>query len=57
MEKPTFEDIETIGYIVEENAQYRHYHYPEMLIRYDSNFIEFKQMPSLEEFRYTEDFL
>ncbi|TFJ91302.1 GNAT family N-acetyltransferase [Lentibacillus salicampi] len=57
MKKPTFQDIETIGYVIEENDQYRHYHYPEMLIRYDSNFIEFKQMPSLGDFKQAEELL
>ncbi|SFE28619.1 Acetyltransferase (GNAT) domain-containing protein [Lentibacillus persicus] len=57
MKKPTFQNIETIGHVIEANALYRHYHYPEMLIRYDSNFIDFKQMPSLEEFKQTEALL
>ena len=57
MRNPTFHDIETIGHVIDENVQYIHYHYPEMLIRYDSNFIDFKQMPSLEEFKQTETFL
>ncbi|HLS08120.1 GNAT family N-acetyltransferase [Lentibacillus sp.] len=57
MRKPTFQDIETIGHVIEENERYRHYHYPEMPIRYDSNFIEFKQMPLLEEFKQAETFL
>ncbi|MFD1360789.1 DUF5613 domain-containing protein [Lentibacillus salinarum] len=42
MNKPTFRAIETIDYIITENEQYRHYHYPEMPIKYDSNFVEFK---------------
>ncbi|WP_117168140.1 GNAT family N-acetyltransferase [Paraliobacillus sediminis] len=57
MTQITFDDIYTIGEIVVENAQYRHYHYPEMLIRYDSNFIEFKQLPSLTEFKEAESYL
>lgn len=57
MRKPTFQDIETIGHVISENERYRHYHYPEMLIRYDSNFIDFKEMPSLEEFKQAEAFL
>ncbi|WP_010529634.1 GNAT family N-acetyltransferase [Lentibacillus jeotgali] len=57
MKKPTFRDIEIIGGVIAENEQYRHYHYPEMLIRYDSNFIDFKLMPSLAEFQQTEIFL
>ncbi|MFS0674833.1 GNAT family N-acetyltransferase [Ornithinibacillus sp. 179-J 7C1 HS] len=55
--KVTFENIDTIGHVIEENALYKHYHYPEMLIRYDSNFIAFKRMPTLEEFKGAEAFL
>ena len=57
MKQITFEDIYTLGKIVAENAQYRHYHYPEMLTRYDSNFIEFKTLPSLTEFKKAENYL
>lgn len=57
MKQITFEDIYTLGKIVAENAQYRHYHYPEMLIRYDSNFIEFKTSPSLTAFKVAENYL
>jgi GNAT superfamily N-acetyltransferase len=55
--KITFEHIHTHGHVVEDNEQYRHIHYPEMLIRYDSNFIEFKKMPSLIEFKVAELYL
>ncbi|WP_264190012.1 GNAT family N-acetyltransferase [Bacillus carboniphilus] len=55
--KITFEDIYKPGNIVAENDQYRHYHYPEMLIRYDSNFLQFKTMPSLIEFKKVENYL
>ncbi|MFS0614992.1 GNAT family N-acetyltransferase [Lederbergia ruris] len=57
MKQITFEDIFTLGNIVSENAHYRHFHYPEMLIRYDSNFIEFKNLPSLTEFKKVEKYL
>lgn len=57
MKQITFEDIYTLGEIVAENVQYRHYHYPEMLTRYDSNFIEFKMLPSLTEFKEAETYL
>lgn len=57
MKKISFEDIYTLGKIVAENAQYRHYHYPKMLTRYSSNFIEFKTLPSLAEFKEAEDYL
>lgn len=52
-----FENIQTIGHIINENNLYKHFHYPEMLSRYDSNFIEFKQMPTLEEFVQIENYL
>lgn len=57
MKQITFKNIYTLGKIVGENAQYRHYHYPEMLTRYDSNFIEFKTFPSLTEFKEAEIYL
>ncbi|MGR3764276.1 GNAT family N-acetyltransferase [Rossellomorea sp. NS-SX7] len=50
MREITFEDIYTIGDVIFENDMYRHVHYPEMLIRYDSNFLEFKRMPSVDQF-------
>lgn len=53
----TFKDIYILGTIVAENNLYKHYHYPEMLIRYDSNFIEFKSIPSLETFQAAESYL
>ncbi|MFD1851732.1 GNAT family N-acetyltransferase [Oceanobacillus bengalensis] len=55
--KITFEDIYTIGHVIAENELYRHIHYPEMLTRYDSNFIAFKRMPSLDAFVETVGFL
>jgi len=57
MKQITFENIFTLGNIVSENTHYRHFHYPEMLIRYDSNFIEFKRLPSLTEFKKVEEYL
>jgi GNAT superfamily N-acetyltransferase len=53
----TFENIYTLGHLVVENNQYRHIHYPEMLTRYDSNFIEFKTIPALSEFISAENYL
>ncbi|EKN67622.1 hypothetical protein BABA_12870 [Neobacillus bataviensis LMG 21833] len=53
----TFENINTLGHLVIENHQYKHIHYPEMLLRYDSNFIEFKNTPSLAEFKNAENYL
>lgn len=57
MKQITFDDICILGKIVTENAQYKHYHYPEMLVRYDSNFIEFKSTPSITEFKEAESYL
>lgn len=57
MNNITFVNIYTTGHVVFENNQYKHVHYPEMLIRYDSNFIEFKKMPSLAEFKEAADYL
>lgn len=57
MKQITFEDIYTLGKVVAENDQYRHFHYPEMLTRYDSNFIEFTSLPYLPEFKEAENYL
>ncbi|GKV67147.1 MULTISPECIES: DUF5613 domain-containing protein [unclassified Sporosarcina] len=57
MKKITFANIYTLGNIVTETNQYRHVHYPEMLSRYDSNFIAFKDLPSIEDFEDKEEFL
>lgn len=53
----TFENIYTLGKVVFEDDQYKHIHYPEMLTRYDSNFIEFKNMPTLSKFKNAESYL
>ncbi|WP_339260221.1 GNAT family N-acetyltransferase [Lysinibacillus sp. FSL K6-3209] len=53
----TFEHIEKIGHIIYEDEMYRHVHYPEMLTRYDSNFILFKTMPALTTFKKLEHLL
>ncbi len=57
MEKITFNNIYTAGQSIYENEIYRHYHYPEMLLMYDSNFIAFKVLPSLTEFKEAEVYL
>jgi GNAT superfamily N-acetyltransferase len=57
MKKVTFTDIHTVGHVNAENELYKQIHYPEMLNRYDSNFIEFKKMPSLDEFIESADYL
>jgi GNAT superfamily N-acetyltransferase len=53
----TFDDIHNHGRIIEENEIYKHYQYEEFLQRYDSNFIEFKKMPSFSKFLEVKDFL
>ncbi|RDW16198.1 GNAT family N-acetyltransferase [Oceanobacillus chungangensis] len=50
MKTITFADIHIIGDVITEKELYKQIHYPELLNRYDSNFIQFKRMPSLEEF-------
>ncbi|GAA0342526.1 GNAT family N-acetyltransferase [Bacillus carboniphilus] len=57
MKNLTFDHIYTIGEQVAETDLYTHFHYPEMLIRYDSNFIQFKKMPNLQEFQQTAHYL
>lgn len=57
MKKLSFEDVYTLGDLVKENGDFRHYHYPEMLIRYDSNFIDFKTLPSITKFIKVEKYL
>lgn len=57
MRQVTFKDTYTLGDIVNETALFIHYHYPKMLMRYDSNFIEFKTLPSLSEFIAVERYL
>jgi GNAT superfamily N-acetyltransferase len=53
----TFEDIYIHGHVVAENNRYKHFHFPEMLSRYDSNYIEFKVFPTLDEFKVAEEYL
>lgn len=53
----TFEDIFIHGHVVFEDNLFKHYHFPEMLSRYDSNFIEYKSFPTLDEFKDAETYL
>ena len=57
MRNITFDNIEKVGHIIYENEMYQHVHYPEMLSRYDSNYIQFKKMPSLTAFKESEQML
>ncbi|MCP1143205.1 GNAT family N-acetyltransferase [Lysinibacillus endophyticus] len=52
--KVTFVQINILGEIIYEDDYVKHYHFQEMLTRYDSNYIEFKKMPSVEEFQQWE---
>ncbi|MCR8657677.1 GNAT family N-acetyltransferase [Paenibacillus endoradicis] len=54
MNNITFEHIHILGHIINDNEMYRQYHYPEMLNRYDSNFIQWKKMPTLTQFKEIE---
>ncbi|WP_026585421.1 GNAT family N-acetyltransferase [Bacillus sp. J33] len=53
----TFKDIYKPGAAVLENDLYIHNHTPEMLLQYDSNFISFKKMPTIQEFLKAHDYL
>ncbi|MFI8685294.1 GNAT family N-acetyltransferase [Rossellomorea sp. NPDC077527] len=53
----TFENIYNPGHLIANNALYQHIHYPEMLTRYDSNFLEFMKQPTLDEFQEAARFL
>jgi GNAT superfamily N-acetyltransferase len=55
--KITFDNIFIHSHIAAENRLYKHYHFPEMLSRYDSNYIEFKIFPTLEELKEAEGYL
>ncbi|RKQ29070.1 GNAT family N-acetyltransferase [Oceanobacillus halophilus] len=57
MKEITFKNINIIGNVIVENELYKQVHYPEMIIRYDSNFIEFKKMPSLIKLQEAETYL
>lgn len=51
MKSFTFRNIHKQGQIVFENHLYKHNHFPEMLLMYDDNFIQFKKMPLVDEFK------
>lgn len=50
----TFTNIHILGHIIHESSAYKHIHFPEMLNRYNSNFIEIKHMPNLTTFKEIE---
>ncbi len=51
MKSISFEHIYQAGDIVYENDLYKHFHFPEMLLMYDNNLIEFKKMLTVGEFK------
>lgn len=57
MKHISFENIYQAGHIVYENALYKHIHFPEMLLMYDNNLIEFKKMPTVAEFKDAAEYL
>jgi len=57
MKQITFDNIFTLGEVVTETEEYIHFHYPDMLTRYDSNFIKFKVEPSMNYFKEMEVYL
>ena len=48
--KITFDDIYNCGKVKSQTKLYTHIHYPEMPSRYDSNFVNYKVMPTTEQF-------
>ena len=55
--KITFDNIYNAGQVTRDTDLYEHVFYQEMLIMYDSNFIKFKRMPTLAEFKEAEHYL
>jgi hypothetical protein len=53
----TFDNIFIHSHVTAENNLYKHYHFPEMLSRYDSNYIQFKTFPTLGELKQAEGYL
>lgn len=50
----SFSHTHTYGEIVQENELYIQKHFPTALLVYEANFVQFKRMPSLEEFKEVE---
>lgn len=53
----SFANIHKFGNVIFEDELIQHYHFPEMLNYYSGNFITFKRMPSIDEFKETADCL
>jgi ribosomal protein S18 acetylase RimI-like enzyme len=50
MKNITFNNIYKAGQLTLENELFIHVHNPEILLQYDSNFLKFKKMPTIQEF-------
>ncbi|GGB08485.1 N-acetyltransferase [Macrococcus hajekii] len=50
----TFKETKQVAELYEDNSRYKHYHTPSQLIRYYSNFFEYKEMPDLITFKQDE---
>ncbi|WJP97946.1 GNAT family N-acetyltransferase [Macrococcus bovicus] len=50
----SFKDTKQVAEFYSENTRYTHFHTPSQLIRYYSNYFEYKVMPSLEAFKEDE---
>jgi ribosomal protein S18 acetylase RimI-like enzyme len=57
MQQITFEHIHKSGQVVLNNELFKHFHFQEVLLMYNGNFIEFKRVPTLEEFIQTKNYL
>lgn len=53
----TFNNIYKSGQLVLVNDLYKHVHNPEILLQYDSNFISFNKIPTIEEFFEAQSYL
>ncbi|WP_312096302.1 GNAT family N-acetyltransferase [Niallia sp.] len=57
MEKVTYRNIHKEGKRIKESSNWIHVHNAEMLLQYDSNYIQFKTMPTIKEFEQAEEYL
>ena len=53
----SFKNTHHLGKVVFENELYMHVHHPDMLLAYDSNYLEFKRTPTRDEFLVAEAYL
>ncbi|WP_400246855.1 GNAT family N-acetyltransferase [Niallia sp. JL1B1071] len=57
MEKVSYRNIHKEGKQITESTNWIHVHNAEMLLQYDSNYIQFKAMPTIMEFDLAEEYL